>query len=323
MTDTNTEMTAAQYTEILVAEVIKTEDFKRITGSFIHAMVNNWAGNNGLRKRMAPSIEKRMKNSLAGPDAAKAEEAAVTLRDITALTAPLIALANDMLNRVEQLGETLEGMDEEKMEALIEAIVRDLNFEKAAALSGPIVRAMTRIRQKHPTFLADILRDRLTAIVNELDFNTATAFLAGSRQDLTALARTINDALWQSPERLDQALAVIPATVNLLASVVAEFLRRFSKLKIEDLTDLFLQLIDQIDGEAVGAMLNANAQINRKFMKGTRELRDPKSDIPTSENILMRKIEEIAGNIDPDLIFNLRLNIEDLKVPFREWLMSD
>jgi len=70
-------------------------------------------------------------------------------------------------------------------------------------------------------------------------------------------------------------------------------------------------------------MLNANAQINRKIMKGTRELRDPDTDIPSAENVLMRKIEDIAGNMDPNLIFNLRLSIEEMKVPFREWLMSD
>jgi hypothetical protein len=37
----------------------------------------------------------------------------------------------------------------------------------------------------------------------------------------------------------------------------------------------------------------------------------------------MRKVEEIAGCLDPDLVFNMRLTLEDIKAPLREWLMSD
>ena len=84
MTNINPDMTAEQYTQILIAELIKTKDFKRVTRSLIHAMVQNWAGDKALRKRVAPSIEKRMKESLAGPDIDQAPEGAAAVQDITA-----------------------------------------------------------------------------------------------------------------------------------------------------------------------------------------------------------------------------------------------
>lgn len=323
MTRSKPDMTAEQYTEILVAEFMKTDDFKRVTRFFIHEMMNNWAGGGGLKKWMAPSIEKQMNRSIVGPETGAAAGDSGTPRDMAALAGPVIALANDLLNRIERLGNTLDEMDETGREALIESVVAGVQFEKLATLSGPVARALTRIREKRPTFLADTLREPLTAWLQGLDFNTATAFLSAAREDLAAVSRIINDALWQSPDRLWEALTIIPAAVNLLTRVAGEFLTRFSKLRIEEITDIFLRLFDQIDGEALGALLNANAQINRKIMKGTRELRDPATDIPSSENVLMRKVEEIAGNIDPNLIFNLRLSLEELKAPFREWLMSD
>lgn len=319
MTDINPDMTADQYTDILIAELIKTDGFKSAGRAFIHEMLTNWAGESGLKKRIKPSIEKQMQRSLAGPDTGEAGPA----RDITSLAAPIIALANDLLNRIDQTGKSLEEMDRDKIQALIEAVVRNVNFGKLAALSGPIIRAMTRLREENPAFLADILKERLTAWVDELDFNAATAFLSVSQNDLTALSRIINDALWQSPDRLMEALAIIPAGINLLAKTLGEFLFRFSKLKTDDMTDIFLQLFEKVDGEALGALLNANALINHKIAKGTREMRNPDTDIPASENILMRKMEEIAGSMEPNLIFNLRLSLEEMKVPFREWLMSD
>ena len=82
-------------------------------------------------------------------------------------------------------------------------------------------------------------------------------------------------------------------------------------------------LLEKVDGEALGALMNAHANINRKIMKGTEELRDPNTEIPSSENKLMMKFEEVASRVDPNLIFNFRLKLEDLKVPLREWLMSD
>jgi hypothetical protein len=323
MTHTSPDMAADQYTEILVAELMKTDDFKRVTRSFIHEMMNNWAGAGGLNKWMAPSIEKRMKQSLLGPDTNQSAGDSGTAQDITALAAPLIALTNDLLGRVEKLGHALDEMDEARKEALVASIVAGVNFGKIAALAGPVARTLARIREKHPTFLADILRERLTAWIEGLDFKTAAALLSVSREDLTALSRIVNGALWQSPDRMLEFLTIIPAAINLLTRAAGEFLHKFSKLKIEEITDLFLQLVDRIDGESLGALLNAWAQINRKIMKGTRELRDPNTEIPTSENALMRKVEEIAGNLDPDLVFNLRLTLEDMKVPLREWLMSD
>lgn len=323
MTHTSPDMTAEQYTEILIAELMKTDDFKRVTRSFIHKMMNNWAGAGNLNKWMAPSIEKRMKQSLLGPGADRSTGDSGTAQDITTLAAPLIALTNDLLDRVEKLGHALDEMDEEKKEALVESIVAGVNFGKIASLTGPLARTLTQIREKRPTFLADLLGERLAAGVQTLDFQTAAAFLAAAREDLTAVSRIVNQALWQSPGQLSEALTIIPAAVNLLTRIAGEFLTRFSKLKIEEITDIFLRLLDQIDGESLGALLNANAQINRKIMKGTQELRDPHTDIPSSENVLMRKVEEIGGKIDPNLIFNLRLSLEELKVPFREWLMSD
>ena len=319
MTNINPDMTAGQYTDILIAELIKTDGFKSASRAFIHEMLNNWAGESGLKKWITPSIEKQVQKSLAGPDTGKS----ATARDITTLTAPIIALVNDLLNQIEKTGKTLDEMDGDKTQALIEAIVSNVNFGKLAELSGPIIRAITRVREENPAFLADIFRERLTAGVNELDFNSAATFLSVSQNDLTALSRIINDALWQSSDRLMEALTIIPAGINLLAKALGEFLFRFSKLKTEDITDIFLQLLDQVDGESLGALLNANALINHKIVKGTRAFRDPDTDIPSSENVLMRKMEEIAGNMDPNLIFNLRLSLEEMKVPFREWLMSD
>ncbi|MEW6078813.1 MAG: hypothetical protein AB1724_13435 [Thermodesulfobacteriota bacterium] len=317
------DMTAEQYTEILVAELMKTDDFKRVTRSFVHEMLTNWAGESGLKKWMAPSLEKRMQKSLLGPEAQPAAEETAPATEAADLTAPLIALVNDLLDRVEQLAKILDGLDPDKAEALAEVVVSGVRFEKMAALAGPLARALTRIREKRPTFLTDLLRERLTAGVEGLDFNTATAFLAAAGTDLAAVSRIINQALWQSPDRLAEALTVLPAAVNLLTRVAAEYLQRFSKLKIQEITDIFLQLLDRIDGESLGALINAWAQINRKVIRGARQLLDPAMDIPSSENVLLRKVEEIGSHVDPDLIFNLRLGLEDMKGPLREWMKAD
>ncbi len=323
MTHTGPVMEADQYTEILIAELIQTEDFKRVTRSFIHQLLHNWAGESGLKKRLAPSIAKRMQKSLLGPESNGAFPVSEKIRDPQELTTSLIALVNDMLARMAQLGSTLQEMDSAQKEALLETIAGNVHFGHATALWGPLTGALTDARQKNPTFLADILQERLTAWMQEVDFTTVTSWLNASREDMAALSRTINDALWQSPERVREVLEIIPALTNLLTGIVAEFLGRLNKLKTDEITDLFLHLLDQLDGESLGEMLNAHGNINHKIMKGTEELRDPAADIPSSENVLMRKMEEVAGKMDPNLIFKLRLSLEDLKVPLREWLMSD
>ncbi len=323
MANTSPNITADQYTEILIAELIKTEDFKRVTGSFIHELLNKWAGESSIKKKMTPPIEKRVKKLLFDGDDSNGASGYVPGQDNTVLSDPIIALTNDMLSKVNQMGSTLEELPYEKKEDLVKKVITNVNFSSLSALSGPIARMLNEIHENNPTFFSEAIKSSLTAWVDELDFVTIKDHLVKSQEDFLAISKTINDALWKSPDRLLEVLEILPAGINLLNKTLGDMLVRFSSLKIDDLTDIFLHLFEKIDGEALGTLLNANAHINRKIMRGTEELRDPETDIPSTENIIMTKIEEIASKMDPNLIFNMRLNIEDLKVPLREWLMSD
>ncbi len=331
MNSTGSNMTADQYTQILIAEFLKTEDFKRITNSMTHGLLEKWAGESRVKKWLAPAIEKRMKKSLFGPelttedasalpDAAKPDSIKMDPLD---LADPLIALINDMLAKAEQAGQALTELPYDKKEALLEKIISQVDFGKLCPLSGPLAKTLNEIHDKKPTFVSDQLQEKLTAWVDGLDFTTTKDYLVKSQDDLVAISKIVNEALWKSEDRLIQALEILPALANLLNRNLGVFLTRLNKLKIEELTDLFLHLFEQLDGEALGTVLNANANINRKIARGTEELRDPNTDIPSSENIMMQKYEEVAIKMDPNLILNMRMTIEDLKVPFREWLMSD
>lgn len=321
MANTSSNITADQYTEILIGELIKTEDFKRVTGSFIHELISKWAGESNIKKKIAPPIENKVKKLLFDDDLNGA--ATYGAKDSTALADPIIALTNDMLAKVENIGNSLDDLSYEKKEELLEKILSNVNFGALGALSGPLMRSISEVYEKNPSFLSGLLKDKLVEWVGSINFSSIEKYLSGTQDDLLEITKAMNDALWEDEDRLLSALDIIPAGINLLTKNMGEILGRFSKLKIDDLTDIFLHILEKLDGEALGTLFNAHAHINRKIMKGTEEFRDPDTEIPPSENIFMTKFEEIASKMDPNLIFNFRLKLEDLKVPLREWLMSD
>lgn len=296
-------LTPDQYTGILVSEFVNSEDFKRVTSTFTRELLKKWAGESGFKKKIAPSIEKRINKSLfgSGNGTTLLAPTSATPQFPTTLIDPIIALINDMMDRVDQMVMAVEEMPDAEKAALFEKFSNAVDVNRMTALVGPIVKLL----------------------LDNIDLASIKEYLIKAQDNLDGVTERVNETIQQSSDKLLEILELIPLVLNLYTKSMSGILGPLSKRSADDITDTFLHLLGKLDGESLGALLNAQANINRKIMQGTAELRDPTSDLPSSENPLMSKLEEVAGKMDPSLIFNLRLKLEDMKVPLREWLMSD
>ncbi len=248
------------YMEKLIAEVVKSDDFKRVTSSMVHVFLNNWAGESNAKKWIANPVEKRLKKALLAPDTSDgvSSEGASTIGD---LIDPIAALANDMLGRMGQFAKTIEDLPSDEKEKLLEKVSANINTSQI----GDIIGTVTRII------------------------------------------------------KTDDRIGFIPI-INAGANKLLEVMTNLNKSSSDDIAEKSFAQVENLDGVAIGQLVNETIRVVKKLQKGTEFMKDP--DFLSTESDIINKVEEIGNEIDIGFLIKSRMAIEEYKESLKGWLMS-
>ena len=158
---------------------------------------------------------------------------------------------------------------------------------------------------------AEILRPGFRELIEHIDFGEIKEAVDCSRDDITDIAKMVNEEMWRYPAKVVCLLSLLPAAANMTISAVKETLTPINTLAPDLLADVVLSLVDDIDGKNIGMLINELSELVRKLHTGSLLLGEPGK--PQSANTLSRLTRETMSTIDINLLLKARTFMTEIK----------
>jgi hypothetical protein len=158
---------------------------------------------------------------------------------------------------------------------------------------------------------AEILRPGFRELIENIDFGEIKETVDGSRDDITAIAKMVNEEMWRYPAKVVCLLSLLPSVANTAVSAVKETLAPINTLAPDLLGDVVLSLADDIDGKNIGLLINELCELVRKIHTGSALLGDPGK--PQSANTLSRLMRETVSTMDINLLLKAKTFLTEIK----------
>ncbi len=213
-------------------------------------------------------------------------------------------LVNTGALSVSDLARTVEALSAEEKQALVAGVLTNLDWGSMARIATLALRVINQIHDANPTFLAQRMAPGIKALVANLDFGEMEEAAIKARPEAEALADAFNDALWEYPAKFVCLGGLLPAFTNTLAGSVTRMISRANTMSPELITEVLLSLLKDVDGKAVGQLVNQFTELARKIHTGSALLGPP--GLPEFTATLTQKLMEIGVEIDPNLLWKAR-----------------
>jgi hypothetical protein len=158
---------------------------------------------------------------------------------------------------------------------------------------------------------AEILRPGFRELIENIDFGEVKEAVDCSRDDITAIAKMVNEEMWRYPAKVVCLLSLLPSIANTAVSAVKETLTPINNLAPDLLADVVLSLADEIDGKKIGLLINELSEMVRKIHTGSVLLGEPGK--PQSANTLSRLTLETMSTIDINLLLKTKNSLAEIK----------
>lgn len=172
--------------EKLLAEIIKSEDFKRALSSMIHVMLNQWAGESSARKWIANPLEKGLKKALVKP-VEPGETGAQGVSKINDLIDPIAGLMSEMLGRMSEFVKSIEELPPEEKTELVAKISGNLKTEQLGNVIGSLSRIVRTDERVSPAALINAGTKRLLDVATKFNENFSEDSNKGSGDSTNTL----------------------------------------------------------------------------------------------------------------------------------------
>jgi len=106
-------------------------------------------------------------------------------------------------------------------------------------------------------------------------------------------------------------LSLLPSLMNGAALALEISIGKLNNLPPDLLADVTLSFLQEIDGDAVGGLVNELAEVVRKLTTGSALIGEPGA--PQLPKVLSAKLDEIVGQTDPVALFKARVGLAQIK----------
>jgi hypothetical protein len=158
---------------------------------------------------------------------------------------------------------------------------------------------------------AEILRPGFRELIENIDFGEIKETVDCSRDDITAIAKMVNEEMWRYPAKVVCLLSLLPTVANMTVSAIKETLAPINTLAPDLLGDVVFSLADEIDGKNIGLLINELCEMVRKIHTGSALLGEPGN--PQSANTLSRLMRETVSTMDINLLLKTKTFLAEIK----------
>ncbi|GAB6095444.1 hypothetical protein JCM14469_16960 [Desulfatiferula olefinivorans] len=298
----------------VIAGLLKARETRGLVADVVPDIVEAWAGQNRLKRKIADQIEGFVRKKMNGhgpgvhPGLAELMQDAAFTGSATRFLPSVLTVTVEALNA---LTDHLETAGEEDRKRFVSELLDSLAQSRLGDSVSVILKTLNRCYEENPAFLSEKLAPALIRRMEELDFGEIRDFLDLSAGDIGILVKTSMDTLYRYPSKLVLGLSFIADIVNSATFVSAEFLAMTNKISPDLLTDVVLSIFRKVDGKKTARLLNQVSEIVRKLHTGSALLGDPgTSRLPAD---LIRFLEDFLSVFDGELMWKAKVAFEEEK----------
>lgn len=300
--------------EKLAARVGASREVLELSGTLLPRLLRRWAGDTSWKRMVARPVARTINKAATCPaNIGSAEPLSSVLSDkelvrLLAQNTPVIL--NAAAEAMSGFFSAVDDLPAGEREQLVGTVLGGLNYASVGEMLTTCARMVNEVHETNPTFLSDRLIPALVAMIEKTDFGELDDFYFKSTADIAALAGALTDTLMKHPAKMVCLMGLGPGIVNLIVAVAGQSLGKANTLAADILTEILLSLTNDIDGKAVGELLNQLFEVVRKIHTGSALLGPPGR--PELTTLLIKKFGQIGSSIDPNLLWKTRMAFTEL-----------
>ncbi len=294
--------TAEQRQAELFAALLQTRELGRTVCNTVLAMLRNWAGDNRVKGIFSAILSWLVRLVFAPSFSRRAASVPAVLGEpmhARTAAAALPALGNGIIRAGQVLQKTAHGSDDAAGNADGRT---SLDWGAAAELLSDCLREKNEKAGTDDE--AAGRRQAVADVIARLDFGEikeASDRLAAGAEDVAAM---VNEELWRYPAKTICLAGVLPSGVNAAVRGLVKTLEPINQMAPDLIADVLLTLLREIDGEAVGRLVNEGLELLRKVETGQILIGElGKPQLPEDAG---RLLEGVLDVIDFELLLKLK-----------------
>ena len=302
-----------RFLELFAAAFAETEEFRRIVRALAPRAVEVWAGKSRVKRALARPVAKSIERGFSRSDDGAAPVAAL-LEDrefLRSAARELPGLVNGALGAMEAAARGAAALPPAEMTGLAGDLVDGMDLARVGRLLTGMAAMINGLHSSNPEFLSDALRPKIAGFIEHTDFGELKEALDGSLEDVAALVRSVNEELWNYPAKFICLFSALPTIVNMAVVAMKETAAPLNRMAPDLLTDVFLSLLESIDGKEIGNLVNEFCELVRKIHTGSALLGEPGK--PAFPRMVAKLAGETLGTVDIHLMLKARDLLGEIK----------
>ena len=298
----------------VIAGILKTRETRSLVADVVPEIVETWAGDNRLKKKIAAQIQGFVRKKMNGADLGSGPTLTELMNDVSFTSSAARFLPTAMTVIVDSLNALtahLETAPDQEKERFLSELVEGLSRSRIGDSLSVVLKTLNKSYEENPLYLSEKLGLALATWMEGFDFGEVRDFLDLSAEDMKSLVRVAVETLWKYPSKLVLTLSFIADIVNSAAFASAEFLAMTNRISPDLLTDVVFSIFRKVKGKSVGHLLNQVSELVRKLHTGSALLGESgTTQLPMD---LTRFLEDLLSVLDGELMWKAKVAFEEEK----------
>ncbi len=291
---------------MLLTELIKTSEFRDISSEVTRGIIESWAGNQPLKKKLGRYITDKLETK----DRKKPVELAALFSDplfLDRFHSQIPVLLKGFSGILETYFQQLSNLPPNTQQQVIEGVTGSLTSSDLASISNSLFKTTKSIQEKNPAFFSEQLGLVFAGWFSQTDFGEIKETLKLSENDISAAVKSLNDTVWRYPAKLIILLSFIPDLFNLSADGLKETLSRFNQAPPDLITDILTAMISELDASRTADLINELTELINKIQVGSALIGEPGS--PLLQQAISDFSDQVYEQVDQALFDKCRMTL--------------
>jgi len=304
----------------VIRDILQTREVRQLLITLGPEFLDMWAENSWWKNKVSILTGRVIENQLSRPEDALAKKELPLLFKNERFVRHLLELLPEVINTLTDAagtaGATLEALTPDEKKTLLGDLLSKACTGQSGEILTVLLRVLNHIHEEDPEFLTQALAPGFKKWFESVDFGELKEAVNKAGPDARALVEMINHTIWEYPAKVVLLLSLLPSLMNGAAAALEISVGGLNALPPDLLADVTLSFLQEVDGKAVGGLVNELAEVVRKLTTGSALIGEPGA--PQLPKVLSAKLDEIVGQSDPVGLFKARVGVAQIKDDIRQ-----
>jgi hypothetical protein len=291
----------------LIADLVKTRETRNVLGDLVPEIMQSWAGESRLKRKIAGQTGGFLKKRLEAPGDVSLSALMENPEFMATLLRFLPEIMGGLTEALNAVFKTMETATHAERARFLSGIAEGISRSRLGEALTILIQTVNREYAENSAYLSDKLGPAIVSWLETLDVGELREFLDHVRDDGQVLIKMVTDLLWKYPSKLVLFLGFIADAVNLTTMTACEVINVFNRISPDLITDVAFSIFRNIEGESVGRLINEGAELIRKLHTGSALIGEPgTTQLPMD---LTAFLEDVLKVLDGETLWKAKVAI--------------